>query len=158
MFDINAVVNAAIKTAVDASLVQVKQEHLNAIGAMAQEIVKLQEQLATLAEKTAALAGQVQPTSEGLDLRTLIRAELLDLLVNDETVGERLNSRCVAAADQAVENHCDLYSHDDYDQAVSDLEDLEDLKDLDVDDLVKSEDLRSEVKEILEGASFSVSF
>lgn len=171
MFDINAVMNAAIKAAVDESLSELRtsmaQDVLNVQAQLATvpnsplsnqvqcleaDLARLSAQLVTLAEKTAALAGQVQPTSEGMDLRKLIKAELMDLLTSDDDVQQKLHGMARSVADEAVSDHCDEYDHDSFDEAASAIEDL------DVDELVKAEDLQSEVKEILEGASFSVTF
>lgn len=183
MFDINAVINSAITEAVQASLAQVKQEHLNAIGALAHEITQLQTkadaaeaQLMAARDRISFLEDQAVVTSNAQNDRmialetklteanlftrmtpaTITADAFVTHLDQQEWFWEKLTQKAGeaagAAALAALDNHCETYDHDSYDSAVSDFEDMPSL-----DDYATRDELRSEIEDVLNNATLSLS-
>ena len=100
MFDLNAIVSAAIATAVDARITELMQQHANIVGALAERIEKLENNPAigvdtTLEQRIAALEVRVDNNVEASEARIRVIAE--------------------AAAEQALDEHYSSYDHDSYD-------------------------------------------
>ena len=124
MFDINAIVNAAIATAV-----------AEAIKPLVERITALENNPAigvdtTLEQRVVALEQRVDNNVEASEKRIRVIAE--------------------AAAEQAMDDHCSTYDHDDYDNVVSN------WNDEDPTEFVKDSDLTSQINDVLHGASFDV--
>ena len=129
MFDLNAIVNAALQQAV------------------AEAIKPLVERIAAL-ENNPAIG-----TDTVLEQRIAALAERLDNIT--EASEKRIRVIAEAAAEQALDNHCETYNHDDYDNVVSNWNDEEPtgfVRESDIDDKIKET-----VEEVLNDASFSIS-
>jgi hypothetical protein len=79
-------------------------------------------------------------------------ARMVEALNSQEWFWEKLQNRIDAATEQAVDNHCETYDHDEYDSAVSKVDDLPDL-----DDYVTRDEVRSEIEDVLNNATLSLS-
>ena len=142
MFDINAIVNAAITEAVNARITEVLQQHANTVAALAERVAALETKLTE-----AALFTQTSNATITID-----EARMVEALNSQEWFWEKLQNRIDAATEQAVDDHCSTYDHDDYDSAVSKLEDMPDL-----DDYATRDELRSEIEDVLNNATLSLS-
>lgn len=130
MIDINAIISQALAAAVQ------------------QATAPLLERIATLESQSAALLSRVTAleatSTQGIGV-------LLENLDNQEWFWEKIRAFTDGAVEQAVEQHCEEYDHDD--MLTSDA-----LPDMD--DYIKREDLDSEVRDavrdIMEGATVSI--
>ena len=180
MFDINNIVNAAINAAVNARLTEVLQQHANIVAALAERITALEGDIshkvqvqhanivAALAERIDALENQAIVTSNAVDARiaalennpaqgvepaiTIDEARMVEALNSQEWFWEKLQNRIDAATEQAVDDHCSTYDHDNYDEIASKVDDLPDL-----DDYVTRDEVRSEIEDVLNNATLSLS-
>ena len=130
MIDINTIISQALAAAVQ------------------QATAPLLERIATLESQSAALLSRVTAleatSTQGLGV-------LLENLDNQEWFWEKIRAFTDGAVEQAVEQHCEEYDHDD--MLTSDA-----LPDMD--DYIKREDLDSEVRDavrdIMERATVSI--
>ena len=130
MIDINAIISQALAAAVQ------------------QATAPLLERIATLESQSAALLSRVTAleatSTQGIGV-------LLENLDNQEWFWEKIRAFTDGAVEQAVEQHCEEYDHDD--MLTSDA-----LPDMD--DYIKREDLDSEmrdaVRDVMEGATVSI--
>lgn len=130
MIDINTILSQALTAAVQ------------------QATAPLLERIATLESQSAALLSRVTAleatSTQGIGV-------LLENLDNQEWFWEKIRAFTDGAVEQAVEQHCEEYDHDD--MLTSDA-----LPDMD--DYIKREDLDSEVRDavrdIMEGATVSI--
>jgi hypothetical protein len=176
MFDINAVINSAITEAVQASLAQVKQEHLNAIGlasnAAFDRLAAFEAQLMAARDRISALEDQAIVTSNRINDRiTALETKLTEAnlftqmtpatitadafvthLDQQEWFWEKLQNRIDATIESAIDTHCETYDHDNYDEIASKVDDLPDL-----DDYATKDELRSEIEDVLNNATLSLS-
>jgi hypothetical protein len=148
MFDINTVINTAIANAVN-----------EATQPLVEHIVRLQERLAALENNPAigidtALAERVaklENTPVVID-----EAKMVEALNTQEWFWEKLSRKVKGiaedAAEAAIEDHCQNYDHDDYDNVSRAVEEL------DLDDIVSRDGLQDTVKELLNDASIDVRF
>ena len=167
MFDINTLVNAAISAAVQ-----------QAIAPLVDQIHNLDAICQTQAERIAALENQAIVTSNAVDARIsaletklteanlftqtsnvtipIDEARMVEALNSQEWFWEKLhntiNDNVVSRVEQAVDNHCETYDHDSYDSAVSAFEDMPSL-----DDYVTRDEVRSEIEDVLNNATLSLS-
>ena len=157
MFDINTLVNAAINAAVQ-----------QAIAPLVDQIHNLDAICQTQAERIAALENQAIVTSNAVDARIValennpaqgVDSTLMQRIeaLEDKAVTASLRSGLTrdeveALIEQAVDDHCSTYDHDDYDSAVSKVGDLPDL-----DDYVTRDEVRSEIEDVLNNATLSLS-
>jgi hypothetical protein len=140
MFDLNAIVSAAIATAVDARLTEVLQQHANIVGALAERIAAL--------ENNPAI---------GVDTVLEARVVALEQRMDNITTAsdERIREIAEAAAEQVMEDHTSSYDHDDYDALHNEWggEEASDfIRDRDIQDQIEEA-----VKEVLNNAHFTVS-
>ena len=159
MFDINTVINIAIANAVN-----------EATRPLVEHIARLQERLAALENSPAigtdtALAERVAKLETKLteaDLFTKVtevhidEAKMVEALNTQEWFWEKLSRKAKeiadAAAEEAIEDHCQTYDHDDYDRVSSAVEEF------DFDDVVSRGDLQDTVRDLLNDASIDVRF
>jgi len=159
MFDFNAVVNAAIAQAVNGALLPLQQEYANKMGEMAQKIAQLEAQLAE--------GDAVQAAVEELDKREWFWEKLRLFVVDNSSISvedlkgfqqrladaeDRLEKITTASdgrireiVEEAIDEHCANYDHDDYDRAVEKIDDLnfdEDSVENKVRDLLDSATIR----------------
>ena len=130
MIDINTILSQALTAAVQ------------------QATAPLLERIATLESQSAALLSRVTAL-EATSIQGI--GVLLENLDNQEWFWEKIRAFTDGAVEQAVEQHCEEYDHDD--MLTSDA-----LPDMD--DYIKREDLDSEVRDavsdIMEGATVSI--
>ena len=141
MFDINTIVNAAIAAAVEQHISTLQQAYANKMAEMAEKIDALEARVKAL---------EAKPLEQALvDERAMVEA-----LNSQEWFWEKLTSKAKevadAAAEEAIEDHCQTYDHDDYDRASSAVDDL------DLDDLVSRDGLQDTVRDLLNDASFDI--
>lgn len=148
MFDINTVINTAIANAVN-----------EATRPLVEHIARLQERLAALENNPAigidtALAERVAKLENNPVV--IDEAKMVEALNTQEWFWEKLSRKAKeiadAAAKEAIEDHCQTYDHDDYDLMSSAVDDL------DLDELVRSDDLQDTVRDLLNDASIDVRF
>ena len=185
MFDLNAIVSAALNAAVQDRITEVLQQHANTVGALAERITALEGICATQHEgmvamrdriavlennpaqgvDTSVVAGNYTPVSNE-QFKALLQewattggftipideARMVEALNSQEWFWEKMQNRIDAATEQAVDDHCSTYDHDDYDSAVSKVDDLPDL-----DDYVTRDEVRSEIEDVLNNATLSLS-
>lgn len=136
MFDINAIVNAAITEAVNARITEVLQQHANTVAALAERVTALETKLTE-----AALFAQTNNVTIPID-----EAKMVEALNSQEWFWEKLQRFAVGAAEAAMDDHLQTYDHDSYDAVVSDS-----------DDFVKSDVLEEAVREAIDNLTFEVS-
>ena len=110
MFDFNTVVNAAIAQAVNEALLPLQQEYANKMGEMAQKIAQLEAQLADGLTAAVSVTVDEERMVEALDKR--------------EWFWEKLCRFVDGRTEEAIDEHCNNYDHDDYDRAVEKIDDL----------------------------------
>ena len=140
MFDINAIVNAAITEAVNARITEVLQQHANTVAALAERVAALETKLTE-----ANLFTQMTPA-------TITADAFVTHLDQQEWFWEKLQNKIDASVEQSMDNHCETYDHDSYDEAASKVDDLPDL-----DDYVTRDEVRSEIEDVLNNATLSLS-
>ena len=128
MFDINALINNAIVTAVT-----------EAIKPLVERIEALENIAAEYAPAPAV---------------TIDEAKMVEALNSQEWFWEKLTRKAKevadAAAERAMEEHTEEFNHDSYDEVVSEIEDI------DFDDYVKTDDLSDAVRDAVQDLSFEI--
>lgn len=162
MFDINTIVNAAISAAVQQAIAPLLEriDNLDAICqtqhegmvAMRDRITMLEKNEEYLVKRIAALEAAPAASQTSNVTIPIDEAKMVEALNSQEWFWEKLQNRIDAATEQAVDNHCETYDHDDYDSAVSKVDDLPDL-----DDYVTRDEVRSEIEDVLNNATISLS-
>jgi hypothetical protein len=164
MFDINTLVNAAINAAVQ-----------QAIAPLMERIDNLDAICQTQAERITALENQAIVTSNAVDARiavlennpaqgvdtsvvagnyTPVSNEQVKALLQEwaATGGFVTRDQVEALIEAKMDLHLECYDHDSYDSAVSDFEDMPSL-----DDYVTRDEVRSEIEDVLNNATLSLS-
>lgn len=107
-----------------------------------------------LHERVAAL--ETKLTEADLFTKTtevhINKDELLEYLDNQEWFWDKLRNFTDTAVEQAVEQHCEEYAHDDYDNVVSALDGV------DLNDYVQKDSFRDELKDVLNNATLRIRF
>ena len=125
MFDLNAIVSAAIATAVDARITELMQQHANIVGALAERIEKLENNPAigvdtTLEARVVALEQRPATAVAGVITPEMI----VESMNKAEWLWEKVNAYIETGIEdrieRAIEDHCGTYDHDDYDSHISD--------------------------------------
>lgn len=163
MFDINAIVSAALTAAVE----QATKPLLERIVALEARIEKLDNayyiDYRVLADRLTALENN---PAIGVDTTLLARvvaleneesntlSNAIDNLDGQEWFWEKVSRKAgqaaLAVVEEAMEDHCSGYDHDDYDRVSSAVDELE------LDDLVKREELHAEIQDIMDNATVSI--
>lgn len=141
MFDINTIVNAAIHDAVQEAM----KGHITNTIVLAQRCTALERELDTLKQRVEALEAEpTNATPENISCDAFVV-----YLDNQEWFWEKLTSKAKevadVAAEEAIEQHCSNYDHDDYDRTVSKVDELED-----------NSSMEQAIKDALSEASFDV--
>jgi hypothetical protein len=128
-------------------------------AAVAQATAPLLERIATLESQSAALLSRVTAANARLHERLLVLESpstqgigvLLENLDNQEWFWEKIRAFTDGAVEQAVEQHCEEYDHDDMltSDALPDMEEYINREDLD-------SEVRDAVREVMEGATVSI--
>lgn len=143
MFDINAIVNAAITEAVNARITEVLQQHANTVAALAERVAALETKLTE-----AALFTQTNNATITID-----EARMVEALNSQEWFWEKLQNKIDASVEQSMDHHLECYDHDNYDEMASKVDDLPD----NLDDYATRDELRSEIEDVLNNATLSLS-
>lgn len=162
--DIAAIINAAIAQAIEATiathLTQVQQDYANKMGEMAEKIAKLEARVAEWETTERLPAPADTPATITADafvnyldnqewfwakINSYVAKNIQDGAYSDDWM-EKVKEIADAAAEEAVNDHCDSYDHDDYDRAVSAVDDFEIDEDM----------VKDTVKEVLRGAAVSI--
>lgn len=110
------------------------------------------EEIDALTTRVVALENN---PAQGVDTQAtpvIDEARMVEALNSQEWFWEKLQNRIDAATEQAVDNHCENYDHDDYDSIVSKVEDMPDF-----DDYVTRDSVREEIEDVLNNATLSLS-
>jgi hypothetical protein len=141
MFDLNAIVNAALQQAV-----------AEAIKPLVERITALENNPAIGTD--TVLAERVKVLEERPAVH-IDEAKMVEALNSQEWFWEKLRRTTDAQIEQAMDDHCSAYNHNDYDNVYSEWGGES------VGDFVKEGDLgetvREQVEEALNNATFSVS-
>lgn len=163
MIDINNILTQALTAAVTEAT---KPLH-EAVQALAARIEALENRLTDAdvkALETDTLSPddlvQVKQRIEALEQATpetpaaISAAAFVTYLDQQEWFWEKLTSKAAEAAESAVEeainDHCSTYDHDDYDNVSSA------VNEVDLDEIVTIDNLRSEIKDVFRNASVSI--
>ena len=138
MFDLNALISAALNAAVQ-----------QAITPLLDRIENLDAVCQAQAERIAVLAAELIADKPAI---TIDEAKMVEALNSQEWFWEKLQNRIDAATEQAVDDHCGTYDHDDYAEMASKVDDLPDF-----DDFVKSRDVEDTVRDVVGSLSFDIS-
>lgn len=178
MFDINALINTAIATAV-AEAIKPLVERIKALennpaqGAdttLADRIDVLADRM-TQAEMFSKPISVTVPVSEEKMVEALnsqewfwekinrfvaerdsgaVLATIREAIQDDEDVKDAIRQIADGACEEAISEHCSDYDHDDYDRVSGE------VNDFDLDDCVKSGDLEDAINDALSQATFTV--
>lgn len=150
MFDINTLINTAIANAVNEALLSLQQRYAEKIAALEARCAALENNPAIGTD--TALAARVAKLENNPVV--LDEAKTVEALNSQEWFWEKLSRKAKeiadAAAENAVEDHCHDYNHDDYDRTSSEVDDF------DLNDVVRVDDLQNAVKDLMQDASFDV--
>lgn len=135
MFDINAIVNAAITEAVNARITEVLQQHANTVAALAERVAALETKLTE-----AALFAQTNNVTIPID-----EAKMVEALNSQEWFWEKMQRFAAGAAEEAMDAHLSDYDHDEYDSHIGD------------DDKHFDGDIEDAVRDALSNMTFDVS-
>lgn len=164
MFDLNTILTAALQQAVTEAM---KPWH-EAVQTLSARVEALENRLTDAdvkALETSTLSPddlvQVKQRIEALEQATpetpaaISAAAFVTYLDQQEWFWEKLMRKAgeaaESAAEEAINDHCNSYDHNDYDRAVTAIEDA------DLDDIVTYRNIRDAVGEALNNASLSIS-
>ena len=148
MFDLNAIVNAALQQAV-AEAIKPLVERITALeeGCVGIDPRLLEQRVALLETKLTEAKLFEQTTNVTIPID---EAKMVEALNSQEWFWEKLRRTTDAQIEQAMDDHCSTYDHDDYDNVVSN------WNDEDPTEFVREGDLSSQINDVLNGASFDV--
>ncbi len=147
MFDLNTILSAALQQAVE-----------QATKPLLERIERMQDQInGTLAALDTRITALENNPAIGADTTLVrdIRTALLGMLKDDADIYGVVRDVAIEAArfaaEEAIDEHCQNYDHDSYDNLSSTLAEMGDI-----DDYVKREELRSDIEEIIDNATISI--
>lgn len=169
---------AALESANDI-LHRVQGERIAALelqrGEMQRTIVTYSERISALEEKANFLEDQAVVTSNRIHDRitaletklteaklfehtsnatiTIDEARMVEALNSQEWFWEKLQNKIYASVEQSMDHHLECYDHDNYDEIASKVDDLPD----NLDDYATRDELRSEIEDVLNNATLSLS-
>jgi len=167
MFDLNAIVNAAITEAVNARITEVLAQHANIVGALAERVETLEKNEEALVRRIAALENN---PAQGVDTSatpaTITADAFVTHLDKQEWFWSKMSdfiergvdghglvseARVEEMVQEAMDDHTSTYDHDEYDNATSV------INDTDFDDfMTKSDDLEDAIRDTVRGMSFEI--
>ena len=150
MFDLNAIVNAAITEAVNARITEVLAQHANIVGALAERVETLEKNEEALVRRIAALENN---PAQGVDTSATPATITADAFVTHldkqdwfwEKLHNTINDNVVCRVEEALDEHNSNYDHDEYDRHISD------------DDKHFEGDIEDVVRDAVSNMSFEVS-
>lgn len=176
MFDLNTILTAALTAAVTEATkpllerIEKLETNCNAYEILFKSHIERFEALETDADvkalETSTLSPddlvQVKQRIEALEniaaeyspTASIDEARLIEVLDKQEWFWEKLMRKAgeaaEAAAEEAINDHCTTYDHDDYDRVSSA------VNEVDLDEIVTIDNLRDEIKDVLSKASVSI--
>ena len=154
MFDLNTIITQALNAAVAEAIKPLVEriEKLEFVDADRHERLRVLE--GALTDRVAALENNPAiGTDTVLAERVVALEQRMDHVI--DASDERIREIAEAAAEQAMDNHCESYNHDDYDNVYNEWGSEE------VSDFVKDgyfeDQIEEKVKEALNNATFSIS-
>jgi hypothetical protein len=150
MFDLNQILSAALNAAVQQAIAPLVER----IAVLERRIDTLSSQHVAIGERLAALENN---PAIGVDTTLTNRVVALEQRMDHviDASEQRIREIAEAAAEQAMDNHCESYDHDEYDSVVSN------WNDEDPADFLREGDLHDQiddrVNETLRNATFSIS-
>lgn len=154
MFDLNAVLSAALQQAVTEATkpllerIEKLETNCNAYEILFRSHIERIEALETRLTE-AQLFQKTTEVTVPID-----EARLVEVLDQQEWFWEKLNRKAgeaaEAAAEEAINQHCSDYDHDDYDNVAC----L--VNDANLDDMVTTDNLRDEIKQVLRDVTVSI--
>lgn len=164
MIDLNTLISNALIAAVQQAVAPLNERIATLElqrGEMQRTIVTYSERITALENNPAqgvdtqapsVLAAQYTPISNEQIKAALqewaTKDSLLEHLDNQEWFWSKINDY----VERQMDDHLQTYDHDDYDSAVSKLDDMPDL-----DDYVTRDEVRSEIEDVLNNATLSLS-
>ena len=153
MFDLNAIVSAALNAAVAEAIKPLVEriEKLEFVDADRHERLRVLE--GALTDRVAALENNPAiGTDTVLAERVVALEQRMDHVI--DASDERIREIAEAAAEQAMDNHCESYNHDDYDNVYNEWggEEASDF----VKDGYLEDQIEEKVNETLRNASFEI--
>ena len=170
MFDLNAIVSAAISAAITEATKPLL-ERIATLESANDILHKTQhEDMVAMRDRITALEDQAIVTSNAVDARItaletklteaalftqtsnvtipIDEAKMVEALNSQEWFWEKMRNFTGAAIEEAMDDHTSTYDHDSYDNAVSDLEDR---------DFVTNDNLEDAVRDAIGNLTFEVS-
>ena len=144
-FDINAILSAALATAV----AEATKPLVERIEALESNITMMQNSIDQKDARIAALeniAAEYSPTPAVV----IDEAKMVEALNSQEWFWVKIRTFTDAAAERSMDAHTEELNHDSYDEVVSTIEDV------DFDDLVKTYDINEAVRDAIGEMSFEV--
>ena len=156
MIDLNTLISNALTAAVQ-----------QATAPLNERIAKLEEKVNFLEDQAVVTSNRINDRITALETKlteanlftqttnatiTIDEARMVEALNAQEWFWEKLQNRIDAATEQAVDNHCETYDHDNYDEIASKVDDMPDF-----DDYATRDELRSEIEDVLNNATLSLS-
>jgi hypothetical protein len=174
MFDLNQILSAALNAAVAEAVAPLLERIAvleRRIDTLSSQHVAIGERLAalennpaqgvdtTLTDRVVALETKLN-TAALFEKNTTVQtdftpAQIVEAMNNAEWLWEKVNNYVDASIEQAIDDHCSTYDHDQYDEVYNEWggESPDNfLKDEYVDDQIEEK-----VKEVLNNATFSIS-
>jgi hypothetical protein len=152
MFDINNIVNAAITQALNAAVHEAIATLVVRVDTLEGICATQHEGMVAMRDRITALENQAIVTSNAVDAR-------IAALENNPAQGQDLTPTTGLTRDQVealiertMDHHLECYDHDNYDEIASKVDDLPDL-----DDYVTRDEVRSEIEDVLNNATLSLS-
>ena len=182
MIDLNTLIsnalNAAVQQAVAPLVEQIakleaqsadQHQRLRVLeGALTDRVVALEEKVNFLEDQAVVTSNRIHDRITALETKLteaalftqtnnvtipIDEARMVEALNSQEWFWEKLQRRIDAATEQAVDDHCSTYDHDSYDELASKVDDLPD----NLDDYATRDELRSEIEDVLNNATLSLS-
>lgn len=145
MFDINEIISAAFTQATTLAV----KPLLERIEALETNIVMLQN---SIDQKDTRIAALENNPAQGVGTPATITADaFVTHLDNQEWFWNKIRNFVDAGAMQAMDNHCETYDHDNYDDVARKMDDMPDPADVST-----HEGVRDEIEDVLNNCSLSI--
>ena len=160
MIDLNTLISNALIAAVQQAVAPLNEriatlESANDILHRTQHeaMVAMRDRITALENNPAQGVDTQAPSVLAAQYTPISNEQIKVALQEWATTGGFVTRDDVAALiEAAMDDHCSTYDHDDYDNAVSKVDDLPDL-----DDYVTRDEVRSEIEDVLNNATLSLS-
>lgn len=158
MFDINEIISAAFTQATTLAVKPLLEriEALETNIAMMRNSIDLMQNSIDLKD-TRLAALETKLTEAKLFERTtdvtipVDKDAIIDHLNQQEWFWEKLRKFADVVVEQAMDNHCETYDHDNYDDVARKMDDMPDPADVST-----HEGVRDEIEDVLNGATLSI--